>query len=63
MFKRTHLQAIVMLALGGLLGYATATGQFTSLLQATVAHPTTGLTLAPRPGLSRDVARTAPPGG
>src|SRR5262245_41632631 len=33
MFKRTHLLAVVMMALGGLLGYAAASGQLTSLWQ------------------------------
>jgi arylsulfatase len=37
MFKRTHLMAVAMMALGGLLGYATATGQFTVLWQCRAA--------------------------
>ncbi len=37
MFKRTHLLAVSMLALGGLLGYAAASGQFSALWQPKAA--------------------------
>ncbi len=39
MFKRTHLMAVGMITLGGLLGYAAASGQFPSLWKAQAGPP------------------------
>jgi arylsulfatase len=39
MFKRTQLVAVAMMALGGLLGYAAASGQFASLWHANAGAP------------------------
>jgi arylsulfatase len=39
MFKQTHLVAVGMMALGGLLGYAAASGQFISLWHANAGAP------------------------
>src|SRR5262245_44059218 len=50
MRSRTTLLAMVMMALGGLLGYAAASGQFTRLWQARAAAPPSEPGLAGTPG-------------
>jgi hypothetical protein len=50
MFQRTHLWAIGLMALGGLLGYAAASGQFTSFWQAHAGPPDKPTSSSPAAG-------------